>query len=269
MAGIDSIDVSTNEYSLSDGIDMPPMELPEMDMEDQGITRIEIYKSVLKDANAAQNDNKLIITNLASTFPFDMNFLMNFKNFSPSAGNDSVKIDTVLKKGISINKIFDMRGYTLQSIVGDNDGDNWPDSAFTSFDFVLDITIPEQKASIPFDGNPLGEFTMNMQLDQLSFFSIGADIFMQMPSEPTEQDFPAGFTGAVPTEAMIQLIFKNQIELPIQMNMDFNAYNSLGELTYLPVTIPKIGYPPFNSAATDTSMTVVTLNKLGTTIDIF
>ena len=53
------------------------------------------------------------------------------------------------------------------------------------------------------------------------------------------------------------------------MNLDFNAYNSLGELTYLPVTIPKIGYPPFNSAETDTSMTVVTLNKLGTTIDIF
>ena len=269
MAGIDSIDITTNEYSLSDGIDMPPMELPEMNMEDQGITRMEIYRNELKDADAAQNDNKLIITNLASTFPFEMNFLMNFKNFSPSAGNDSVKIDTVLKKGISINKIFDMRGYTLQSVVGDNDGDNWPDSAFTSFDLVLDITIPEQKASIPFDGNPLGEFTMNMQLDQLSFSSIGADIFMQMPSEPTEQDFPAGFTGAVPTEAMIQLIFKNQIELPIQMNMDFNAYNSLGELTYLPVTIPKIGYPPFNSSATDTSMTVVTLNKLGTTIDIF
>ena len=269
MAGIDSIDVTTNNYSMSDGIEMPPMELPEMNMEEQGISRMEIYRNILRDDGAALNENKLIISNLASTFPFDMNFLMNFKNFSPTPGKDSVKIDTVLKKGVFINKTFDMRGYSLQSIEGDNDGDGWPDSAFKSFDLVLDITIPEQKASIPFDGNPLGEFTMNMQLDQLSFSSIGADLFMEMPAEPTEQEFPPGFTGAIPTEAMIQLIFKNQIELPIEMKMDFNAYNSLGELTYLPVDIPKIGYPPFGSADTDTSMTIITLNKLGTTIDIF
>ena len=81
-----------------------------------------------------------------------------------------------------------MGGYTLQSTAEDNDNDGWPDSAFTSFDLVLDITIPQQKASIPLDGSPLGEFTMNMQLEQLSFSSIGANLFMEMPAEPTEQE---------------------------------------------------------------------------------
>ena len=161
-----------------------------------------------------------------------------------------------------------MRGYSLQSVEGDNDGDGWPDSAFSSFDLVLDITIPEQKASIPLDGSPLGEFTMDMQLDQLSFSSIGANLYMEMPAEPTEQEFPPGFTGAIPTEAMIEIIFKNQIRLPIEMLMEFKGYNSLGELTYVPVNIDTMGIPLTNESS-DTAMTVIALNKLGTTISIY
>jgi len=268
MAGIDSIDVSTNNYSMSDGIDMPPMELPEMDMSESGISKMEIYRNVLKNEGAAYNENKLIIRDLASSFPFDMNFLLNFQNFSPTPGGDSVKIDTVLRNGIEINKTFDLRGYSLQSTDGDNNNDGWPDSAFTSFDLVLDITIPEQKASIPLDGSPLGEFTMNMKLEQLSFSSIGANLYMEMPAEPTSQEFPAGFTGAIPTEAVFEIIFKNQIRLPIQMIMEFKGYNSLGELTYVPVIIDTVGFPLTDSNL-DTAMTIIGLSKLGTTITIY
>ena len=287
MSGIDSIDVTTNNYSLSDGIEMPSLELPEMDMSEQGISRMEIYRNILSDADLSFNQNKLVIGNLASTMPFDMNFLMNFQNFSPSPGGDSVKIDTVLKKGVSINRTFDMKGYSLQSTSGNNDGldgipcpsyqdwamgncddDEWPDSAFTSFDLLFDIAIPEQKASIPLDGSPLGEFTMNMQMDELVFSTIGANIFMEMPADPTEQEFPPGFTGAIPTEAMIEIIFKNQIRLPIEMLMEFKGYNSLGELTYVPVNIDTIGIP-LTTNETDTAMTVIALNKLGTTITIY
>ena len=268
MAGIDSIDVTTNNYSMSDGIEMPPMELPEMDMSESGISKMEIYRNVLKNEGAAYNENKLIIRDLASSFPFDMNFLLNFQNFSPTPDGDSVKIDTVLRNGIEINKTFDLRGYTLQSTDGDNNNDGWPDSAFTSFDLVLDITIPEQKASIPLDGSPLGEFTMNMKLEQLSFSSISANLYMEMPAEPTEQEFPAGFTGAIPTEAVFEIIFKNQIRLPIQMIMEFKGYNSLGELTYVPVIIDTVGFPLTDSNS-DTAMTIIGLSKLGTTITIY
>ena len=62
MAGIDSIDVTTNDYSLSDGIEMPSLELPEMDMTEQGITRMEIYRNLLDDANeVAFNQNLSLI----------------------------------------------------------------------------------------------------------------------------------------------------------------------------------------------------------------
>ena len=268
LSSIDSIDVTTNNYSLSDGIEMPSMALPEMDMSESGITRMEIYRNVLLNEGALFNENKLIVNNLANSLPFDMNFLMNFRNFFPPSGNDSVKIDTVLNKGIVINNTYDLRNYTLSSLAPDGDGDGWPDTAFTNFDLVLDISIPQQKATIPLDGLPLGEFTMDMQLEQLSFSSIGANLYMEMPAEPTEQEFPPGFTGAVPTEAMIEIIFKNQIRLPIQMKLDFNGSNSLGESTYLPVNIDTIGFPLTNDNL-DTSMTVIALTKLGTTITIY
>ena len=268
LSSIDSIDVTTNNYSLSDGIEMPSMALPEMDMSESGITRMEIYRNVLLNEGALFNENKLIVNNLANSLPFDMNFLMNFRNFFPPSGNDSVKIDTVLNKGIVINNTYDLRNYTLSSLAPDGNGDGWPDTAFTNFDLVLDISIPQQKATIPLDGLPLGEFTMDMQLEQLSFSSIGANLYMEMPAEPTEQEFPPGFTGAVPTEAMIEIIFKNQIRLPIQMKLDFNGSNSLGESTYLPVNIDTIGFPLTNDNI-DTSMTVIALTKLGTTITIY
>ena len=176
LSSIDSIDVTTNNYSLSDGIEMPSMALPEMDMSESGITRMEIYRNVLLNEGALFNENKLIVNNLANSLPFDMNFLMNFRNFFPPSGNDSVKIDTVLNKGIVINNTYDLRNYTLSSLAPDGNGDGWPDTAFTNFDLVLDISIPQQKATIPLDGLPLGEFTMDMQLEQLSFSSIGANL---------------------------------------------------------------------------------------------
>ncbi|GIS54202.1 hypothetical protein Ct9H90mP29_12440 [bacterium] len=57
---------------------------------------------------------------------------------------------------------------------------------------------------------------------------------------------------------MIEIIFKNQIGLPIQMLMEFKGYNSLGELTYVPVNVDTIGIPLTNNPA-DTAMTVIAL----------
>ncbi len=268
LAGIDSIDVTTNNYSLTDAIEMPDLTLPEMDMSESGITRMEIYRNILTNEGAAYNENKLKINNLESSFPFDMNFLLNFQNFFPIAGRPLVKIDTVLRKGVTIDSTFDLRGDTLQSISGNYDGDEWPDSAFTEFDLLLDIVIPEQKASIPLDGSPLGEFKMKMELNQLSFSSIGANLFMEMPVDSSEFDFPPGFSGAVPTEAMIELIFKNQIKLPIEMLLEFKGYTGGQLLAYLPVIVDTLGMPMTDSDL-DTAVTVIGLNKDGTTITLY
>ena len=115
--------------------------------------------------------------------------------------------------------------YKLDGLLdGHYDDDCWPDSAFKRFDLEFDVRIPEQKASIPLDGSPLGEFTMNMELQELDFFDIGANIVMEMPADPTEQNFLQDLQ-VVPTEAMFEIILKNTIQLPIEMLMEFKGYN--------------------------------------------
>ena len=292
MAGLSDISVITNNVSLSDGLELEPIVLPEMDMAETGISRMEIYRNVLAD-NVANNPsvrvNRLQIIDLKSTFPFPMNFFIDFKNFVPSSSDgEKVRIDTTLRNGDgAINKIFNMEGHRLQSISGDNDGpdglpcpsyedwltgncddDGWPDSSFTEFDLQLDISIPKDTLRIPLDGTPLGGFSMGMKLDKLEFESIGAAMYMELPSDPQEQEFPPGLSGAIPTEASMEIIFKNQIKLPIQMLMEFRGYNSLDELTYVPIDIDTIGMPR-TSLNTDTSVTNIKLDKNGTTISIW
>ena len=268
MSTIDSMEVTTNQYSLSDGLEIPAMELPEMDMSESGISKMEIYRNILK-SNAPQSENRFIISDLQSSFPFPLDFVLQFKNFIDPTGSDSVYVKrTLTNRDSPYTKITDMRGWYLQSTERDNNGDGWPDSAFNSFDFVLDIAVPETTTTIPLDGSPLGSFAMRMVLDQLSFESIGANLYMEMPAEPTQQEFPPGLSGAIPTEALIELIFKNQIRLPIEMNMEFKGTNSLGEIVYMPVIVDTIGFP-LTSASTDTAMTIIGLSKLGTSITIY
>ena len=178
MAGLSDIAVTTNNVSLSDGLELEPIVLPEMDMTETGISRMEIYRNVLAD-NVADNPsirvNRLQIIDLKSTFPFPINFLIDFKNFVPSSvSGERVRLETTLRKGDDpINEIFNMEGHRLQSTAGDNDGpdgvpcpsyddwlagdcddDGWPDSSFTEFELELDISIPQDTLRIPLDGTP-------------------------------------------------------------------------------------------------------------------
>ena len=62
---------------------MPDLSIPEMDMSESGITKMEIYRNIIKSVadGALDYENKLIIQNLASSFPFDLQFLLDFQNF--------------------------------------------------------------------------------------------------------------------------------------------------------------------------------------------
>ena len=272
LAGFETLRVRTNSINLLDGIEMDPVELPEMDMTESGITKMEIYQNLLKETGTA---NQLYITNLYSSFPFDLNFVLDFKNFVPPIGSGKrlVRIDSTLNASLSpINDPIDLRGYTLQS-TGDVDENGVPYEPFTTFDLELQMIVERGLFDLPLDGSPLGEFTMNMQLQTLEFAIIKADLTMEMPADPTAQEFPPGLTGAIPDEAKFELIFDNNIRLPIKMNMDFKGINSLGDSTFMPVNIDTLGIPYFPPGdLIDTSVyakTIIGLDKNGTTITIY
>ena len=272
LGGFDSLRVRTNSVDLLEGIEMDPVELPEMDMTESGITKMEIYQNELKETGTA---NQLYISNLYSSLPFGLNFVLDFKNFVPAVGSGKreVRIDSLLNSSLNpINDAYDLRGYTLQS-TGDVDETGVPYEPFTTFDLELGMIVERGLTNLPLDGSPLGEFTMNMQLQTLEFSKIKADLTMEMPTDPTAQEFPPGLTGAIPDEAKFELIFDNNIRLPIKMNMDFKGINSLGDSTFMPVNVDTLGIPYFPPGEfIDTSVyakTIIGLDKNGTTITIF
>ena len=79
-----------------------------------------------------------------------------------------------------------------------------------------------------------------MKLDKLEFASVGAALYMELPSDPQEQG-PPGFTEQF-HRGFYGNYFKNQIRLPIEMAMEFRGYNSLNELTFVPINIDTVGF---------------------------
>ena len=68
----DSLDVTTSYYSLTDQVDIDTMSF-DVDMEDQGISKMELFQAILDSQdNVGFSQNKLSITNLESSLPFDM-----------------------------------------------------------------------------------------------------------------------------------------------------------------------------------------------------
>tara|TARA_Y100000590_G_scaffold60534_2_gene64578 strand:- start:1660 stop:4590 length:2931 start_codon:yes stop_codon:yes gene_type:complete len=264
IAGFDSIDITTSNYSLSDIVTLPSLDFPEMDMSESGISKMEIFRCVLREIGALYNENRVHITGLESTLPFDLKFLMNFKNFSPIDGRDSVKIDTVLKKGSPVDKTFDMRGYSIAAPGYPN-----TNSPLNSFDLDFDLGFVEQKSTIPLDGSSFGGFNMRMQMELLSFSVLEADLFMLLPTDSTVQEFPPGFTGAIPTEALFEITMKSQIPLPIRMKLDFTGYNSMGEATYVSINVDTLARIADDAMPWDTALTIIGLDKNGTRITIY
>ena len=264
IAGFDSIDITTSNYSLSDIVTLPSLAFPEMDMTESGISKMEIFRCELREIGALYNENRTHITGLESTLPFDLKFLMDFKNFAPKEGMDSVKIDTILRRGDPVDKTFDMRGYSIAA-------PGYPDTntPLNSFDLDFDVGFVEQKTSIPLDGSSFGGFTMRMQMELLSFSLLEADLFMLLPTDSTVQEFPPGFTGAIPTEALFEITMKSQIPLPIRMKLDFTGYNSLGEPTYLSINVDTLARIPDDAMPWDTALTIIGLDKHGTRITIY
>ena len=92
---------------------------------------------------------------------------------------------------------------------------------------------------------------------------------MLLPTDSTVQEFPPGFTGAIPTEALFEITMKSQIPLPIRMNLDFKGYNSLGELTYVSINVDTLARIPDDAMPWDTALTIIGLDKHATRITIY
>jgi len=243
IAGLDSAIVQVTKTDLP--ITLPSIEFP---------TEIEIFSGLLK-TNSGFEVNEINLTDVSSTYPLNVDFMMNFQNFVPPAGKDATKLDTVLKNGVTINKTYDLDGYTFLNPAG-------KDSALTQLNLDLSAAIPAQSAKIPLDGSDIGSVSLNISMKKLHFESLEANIIQEFP--PTEisiAGMPLGFSGMQFVDTQLEIEMLNTIRLPVVLDFDMLSVNQAGD-TMLVKALSTLASP---TTAGDTMKTIIRLSKDGTT----
>ena len=247
IAGVDEAVVEIAEYDMP--AELPPVTFP---------STVEIYSGIFKTGTAF-GINEIAISNLKSTYPFYMDFIMNFRNFvPPSTGGDSVKVDTVLFEDYTTySKTFAIDGYTFLNPEG-------ADSALSELTIDLTARLQAQTAFIPLDGSELGNMTINVEVQELHFESLIANIVESFP--PSDQNIagmPTGFTGMAFTGVQFEFDMVNQIDLPVKLDVDMVGYNTLGDSSTVEVRATIARPSDYNS---DSTRTIIRMSKIGTTV---
>ena len=247
IAGVDEAVVEIAEYDMP--TELPPVTFP---------STVEIYSGIFKTGTAF-GINEIAISNLKSTYPFYMDFIMNFRNFvPPPTGGDSVKVDTVLFEDYTTySKTFAIDGYTFLNPAG-------ADSALSELTIDLTARLQAQTAFIPLDGSELGNMTINVEVQELHFESLEANIIETFP--PSTQNIagmPSGFSGMAFTAVSFEFDMINSIDLPVQLDVDMVGYNTMGDSSIVEVRAT-IAKP--SDYGSDSTRTIIRMSKIGTTV---
>ena len=243
ITGIDSAVASIAETEIP--LDIPEILFPSV---------AEIFSGKLKSPSAA-DVNEIKINKIESGYPANVDFLMNFRNFKPTAGKDSVKVDTALKKGASFSKIYNIDGYTFYNPAGQ-------DSLISKLNIETSAKLKSQKTSIPLDGSDFGGMEVDVGMKGLHFESLEANVIQEFP--PTEfsiAGMPLGFSGMKFVDTKLEIEMNNGIRLPVVLDFDMVGVNQEGDTSKVNA-LSTLGSP---SQKGDTTKTIVRLSDLGTT----
>ncbi|MCH2314751.1 MAG: hypothetical protein MK411_12255, partial [SAR202 cluster bacterium] len=180
-------------------------------------TTVEIRSAEMKPEQASDGTpllpnyyaNKIIISELKSTFPFDIGLLFGLPNFQ---GGQPVEIDTVLNKaGDPITKVFNLAGTTLEAT---------GDGAIGALELDLAVTILGQEVTIPLGSDTLGMFGMKIQFGSLYFSELKAYVFKELTADTMDiAGFPPELTGIGFPGLEFEFELFNEIDLPILLDI--------------------------------------------------
>ena len=243
IAGLEAAIIQVKESDL-------PISLPKINFPSD----IEIYSGKLK-TNSGFEVNEINLSNIISTYPLNVDFSMNFKNFLPPTGKDSTKIDTVLKKGLTLTKTYNLDGYTFANPAG-------ADSALSELTLDVAATLPAQSAKIPLDGTDMGALSLKVTLQELHFESIEANIIQEFPPTTfTMVGMPLGFFGMEFPDVKLEIEMLNGIRLPVILDFDMVGVNQKND-TLKVKALSTLASP---TSSGDTSKTITRLSRDGTT----
>jgi hypothetical protein len=256
----DQIDQFKSQLNFSSN--MPEMEgttleikTGTMDVRDS-IDARESISQIFKDYG-----NKMIIDNLQSSFPWDLNFYLYIPNFiPPSTGGNLVKIDTVLSAANSaINTTFELYGYTLEPLP--------PDSILGSLACSLAVIIPSQQATIPLGSESLGGFGLDLSFGSLFFDNFQAFIYQELAVDTMAiVGYPAEMTGIGFPGLEFEFEFEYSVNLPLGININMVGVNPSGEEIKSPLTI---SLPTPESYSVSKVKSIIRWNKSGSTTLVY
>ena len=244
IAAVDSAIVKIREYELP--VTLPKILFP---------SDIEIYGGKLINPSGFLT-NEINIQSLTNTYPFEIDFLMNFKNFiPPNALKDSIKIDRVLKKEELFTKVYNLDDYTFYNPAGS-------DNALTELDIDFSAKLSAQTGKLPLDGSNIGGIDLDLELKKLHFETLEANIIQEFPpSSFSVAGMPIGFIGLEFVDTKLEIEMLNGIRLPVVLDFDMISVNQLGDT--MKVNAFSTLATPIGS--TDTTKTITRLSRDGTT----
>jgi len=245
IAGFDSVRVTAVETDLAP--EVPGIEFP---------SDIEIYSGVFKDDVEI---NKIEVSDISSTFPFDITLKMEMNNFVPPAGRDSIAINTTINKTTSFKDTLFLDSYTML-----NASD--PTKPVEKIDLNLSAVLEAQTMTLPLDGSDLGAINVEMAIEEFHFDSLKAFFVREFP--PSNQEMtgiPQGFSGMSFSDVAIEFTMANQIGMPVELDIKMIGVNTAGDTLVLDVLVPGLASPTFS----DTAFTKIRLGKNGTTVMVY
>jgi len=243
VGGVDSLAITTNRISL---VQAPPDPLPLP-------ADIEINEGLLRSGVVAPV-NQISLSNLGTSLPFDILFQVTFPNFdAPAAGSDSLVFgpDTLSAGQPLLNRDVSIEGYTFR-----NPAEDGPINAF-EYELVMDIL--EKDVVLPLDGSSLGDFVAEFSMGDLYFESIDGNFHIEFPTVPTTiENIPTGFAGFQFGRLALGLLLKNEIDLPVRLDLALTGRTFEGDSITVVIKAP-INYPSAPSAPADNGDTATTL----------
>ena len=261
ISGIDSAKVSIDSVNidLTDQTDAIKSQLsftgnlPEVEG-----TSLEIFGAIMESSNIPLSANKFTVSNLQSTFPWDINFYLSIPNFFPPPGNGPVLIDRVLRNSDEpFNQEISLKGDTLRAMN--------PDSAIGSLELDLAVVIPTQMATIPLDGSSLGGFGVTIRFGSLYFKELQAYVFKELTADTMDiAGYPPELSGIGFPGLEFEFEIINEIDLPVLIDIAMLGTKPTGEAVVSRLRAD-LGVP--GEYGTDTVKTIMRWSKLGTTLN--
>ncbi len=245
VGGLDSLGVTTADTTLDPG-DLPSLALP---------ADVQITEGVFKDTTDAEL-NRILLSGLWSTFPFEMEFQVIFPNFANISTGEKVSFGpyALLPNQTAISDLALLNGHKFY-----NPADST--QPIDAFVYQVDVRVPEQDVVLSLEGAGSWVFNVRFGMKDFWFESISGIFDISFPTADTQIDnIPKGFAGFEFDRLEMKLYLHNTIQLPVFLDLSMLGLTERGDTGYVPIQ-SELNTP---SEAGDTAHTLIILGKQST-----